>query len=159
MAARGGGAACPLLTSLPCSTWEAACPGEAPAEIRAYKLGRSRWSYNQIELRIGEKGGSRRAVVRQAAHAADAPFPEPAQDSAVCFHLQLESGQQLRAHIYIVYDGQPTRRAAAAAPSATQAARDAQQQQQRSEPLEQPEQQQQGSAAAQQGSGGEQYEW
>ena len=34
MPARGGGAACPLLTSLPCSSWEAACPGEAPAEIR-----------------------------------------------------------------------------------------------------------------------------
>jgi len=46
---------------------------------RAYHPGPSRWAYHQLELKIAEQAGSRRAVVRQAAHAADAPFPEPAQ--------------------------------------------------------------------------------
>jgi len=44
---------------------------------RAYKLGRSRWSYHQIELKIAEQAGSRRGVVPPAAPGAD-PHRDPA---------------------------------------------------------------------------------
>lgn len=156
---------------------------------RAYKLGKKRWSYNQVELRLADAGGTRRAVVKQTAHAADTEFPAPSQasqrlcvvvwgqqgqqsqaqrcvlactlilasagalcaarpcifsisskaggcftsliavltlrhvplcimavlpalylalqDSATCFHVQLESGHKLQAHLYVVYDQQP----------------------------------------------------
>ncbi len=77
----------------------------------------------------------------------------------MCFHLQLETGHQLRAHIYIVYDGQPTQRVAAGHAAAGDAQLPAAAAQQRDGPLPQPGQQQQQSAAEQPGSSGEQYEW
>lgn len=38
------------------------------------------------------------------------PTPTPClpQDSALAFHVQLESGHKLQAHIYVVYDEQPS---------------------------------------------------
>lgn len=42
---------------------------------RAYKLGKKRWSYNQVELVLGEADGDRRVAVQQAVHAS-ATFPE-----------------------------------------------------------------------------------
>lgn len=141
---------------------------------RAYKLGKKRWSYNQVELRLTDVSGELQAHVKQTAHAADVDFPEPAQasclvqaalcavgrthacpgtprpvlpqcartrnappcwqaacrprirtsgrdpltrqplhlprypqDSAVCFHVQLESGHKLRVHLFVVYDRLP----------------------------------------------------
>ena len=46
---------------------------------RAYKLGKKRWSYNQVELVLGEEGGTRTAAVQQALHASGAKFPEAHQ--------------------------------------------------------------------------------
>lgn len=52
---------------------------------RAYKLGKKRWSYNQVELLLSEQGGSRRAVVTQAAAAAGgAKLPDAHEVRAAC---------------------------------------------------------------------------
>lgn len=208
---------------------------------RAYKLGKKRWSYNQVELRLEERGGGRRAVVTQAAHAADAQFPKPcqvrrqprrrcaglraagaagppvcrpagspalaprrppphavppllgrlpyvargaegltlcppslaapaSQDSAVCFHLQLDTGRKLQAHVYIVYDGQPAARGTPAAAEAGGGGADApltpvaQQQpgEQRRQDGQQQQQQQDGKQQQEpqrQDGSGQQYEW
>ncbi|PSC68915.1 UDP pyrophosphate synthase [Micractinium conductrix] len=96
--AMNGAPTCPLRT----------VPGEpATREIRAYKLGKKRWSYNQVELLLGEASGSRAVKVKQATLTSDAKFAAQAQDSAACFHVQLESGHRLQAHFYVVYDGEP----------------------------------------------------
>lgn len=58
------GRRCPVLTERHTSLQEA-CGMECP-EIRAYKLGKKRWSYNQVELVIVEGGGSRQLHVQQA---------------------------------------------------------------------------------------------
>jgi hypothetical protein len=47
--------------------------------FRAYKLGKKRWSYNQVELQLSEAGGERQASIKQTAHAADVQFPEASQ--------------------------------------------------------------------------------
>lgn len=56
--------ACPLKTQFGTSL-EEAC-GTASGEVKAYKLGRSRWSYNEIELVLVESGGSSRYLTVQA---------------------------------------------------------------------------------------------
>ncbi|KAL4855418.1 hypothetical protein ACK3TF_003964 [Chlorella vulgaris] len=87
---------CPLATSLPHSWAEHSGPGTQLPDIRAYKLGKKRWSYNQVELVLGEvDGGARTATVRQ--------------DSAVGFHVELESGAKLQAHIFLCYDKHASR--------------------------------------------------
>ncbi|EFN59768.1 expressed protein [Chlorella variabilis] len=102
-----GSVACPLQTQLPQSWHEQFRPGTQLPEIRAYKLGKKRWSYNQVELVLGEEGGTRTAAVQQALHASGAKFPEAHQDSAVGFLIQLESGVKVQAHVYLCYDRQP----------------------------------------------------
>ena len=37
-------------------------------EIKAYKLGKRRWSYNQIELVVMEKDGGKKLFSKQAIH-------------------------------------------------------------------------------------------
>ncbi|KAL4855434.1 hypothetical protein ACK3TF_003975 [Chlorella vulgaris] len=87
---------CPLATSLPHSWAEHSGPGTQLPGIRAYKLGKKRWSYNQVELVLGEvDGGARTAAIRQ--------------DSAVGFHVELESGSKLQAHIFLCYDKHASR--------------------------------------------------
>ncbi|KAI3432731.1 hypothetical protein D9Q98_004272 [Chlorella vulgaris] len=96
---------CPLATSLPHSWAEHSGPGAQLPGIRAYKLGKKRWSYNQVELVLGEvDGGTRTATVRQVVHAEGTKFHEAHQDSAVGFHVELESGVKLQAHIFLCYD-------------------------------------------------------
>ena len=56
---------CPIQTACGWSYQELASGGEVP-EIRAYKLGKKRWSYNQVELVVREKDGDRRLGVKQA---------------------------------------------------------------------------------------------
>ncbi|KAL4855424.1 Mitogen-activated protein kinase kinase kinase 9 [Chlorella vulgaris] len=87
---------CPLATSLPHSWAEHSGPGTQLPDIRAYKLGKKRWSYNQVELVLGEAdNGVRTAAIRQ--------------DSAVGFHVELESGAKLQAHIFLCYDKHASR--------------------------------------------------
>ena len=47
---------------------------------RAYKLGKKRWSYNQVELLLTGPDGSL-APVKQTAHASDVEFPAAIQAS------------------------------------------------------------------------------
>ena len=47
MAEIGGAPACPVQTSCAWSYQELACGGQVP-EVKAYKLGKKRWSYNQV---------------------------------------------------------------------------------------------------------------
>ncbi|KAI3429666.1 hypothetical protein D9Q98_005751 [Chlorella vulgaris] len=99
---------CPLTTSLPHSWGEHSGPGSQLPDIRAYKLGKKRWSYNQVELVLGEaKGGARTASVRQVVHAEGTKFHQAHQDSAVAFHVELESGAKLQAQIFLCYDRPP----------------------------------------------------
>ncbi|KAI3432722.1 hypothetical protein D9Q98_004264 [Chlorella vulgaris] len=87
---------CPLATSLANSWAEHSGPGNQVPDIRAYKLGKKRWSYNQVELVLGQvDGGARTAAIRQ--------------DSAVGFHVELESGDKLQAHIFLCYDEHASR--------------------------------------------------
>lgn len=57
------------------------CESPPPVLCRAYKLGKKRWSYNQVELVLREQGSERRAAIRQASHDADAPLPAGCQAS------------------------------------------------------------------------------
>jgi hypothetical protein len=52
------------------------------SNCRAYKLGKKRWSYNQVELVLGEvDGGARTAAIRQVVHAEGTKFHEAHQAS------------------------------------------------------------------------------
>jgi hypothetical protein len=65
--AEGGlpaGRTCPILTDRNVSLQEVC--GVELAEIRAYKLGKKRWSYNQVEVVLMEAGGTRQLHVQQA---------------------------------------------------------------------------------------------
>jgi hypothetical protein len=55
-------------------------PARLP-NCRAYKLGKKRWSYNQVELVLAEEGGDRTAAVVQALHVGGAEFHEAHQAS------------------------------------------------------------------------------
>jgi hypothetical protein len=83
-------------------------PSNASPKRRAYKLGRNRWSYNQIELLLGDGvTGGRAAVVTQATHAspvATGTSSTPQESGAVCFNIQLQSGHSLQAHLHLCYD-------------------------------------------------------
>ena len=114
-----------------------------PPRCRAYKLGRNRWSYNQIELLLGDGlTGGRAAVVTQAANASppatgtSGTHQGQQEPGAVCFNIQLESGHSLQAHLHLCYD------------EPVEAPRQQQQQQQEDEP------QQEGSSSSSGRNGG-----
>lgn len=52
----GGPQACPVQTASGWSYQELVSGGEVP-EIRAYKLGKKRWSYNQVRACMQRAGG------------------------------------------------------------------------------------------------------
>lgn len=58
------GRPCPILTERAVSLQEAC--GITVPEIRAYKLGKKRWSYNQVEVVLMEAGGTKQLHVQQA---------------------------------------------------------------------------------------------
>ncbi|PRW39236.1 hypothetical protein C2E21_7108 [Chlorella sorokiniana] len=107
---------CPLHTADHVSQTESG--GHAVPELRAYKLGKSRWSYNLVELvlREGGSGSLQRSTAVVHAAANGVRFAAAAQDSAVGFLLQLENGAKVQAHVFLCYaDAQPCSHAAAAA--------------------------------------------
>jgi hypothetical protein len=77
-----------LRTPVDCYTWHGQLrqglhaahlhpPALQPHECRAYKLGKKRWSYNQVELVLGEvDGGSRTAAIQEVVHAKGTKFQE-----------------------------------------------------------------------------------
>jgi hypothetical protein len=75
------------------------------AEIRAYKLGKKRWSYNQVELVVCEEGTARQLTVKQAVHIGVAPNSE---DCGVTFQVQLANDEKLTLDAYLAYDSAKT---------------------------------------------------
>jgi hypothetical protein len=70
-------------------------------EIRAYKLGKKRWSYNQVELVVCEEGTARQLTVKQAVHIGIAPN---SNDCGVTFQVQLANDEKLTLDAYLAYD-------------------------------------------------------
>lgn len=71
------------------------------AEIRAYKLGKKRWSYNQVELVVCEQGTTRQLTVKQAVHIGIAP---DSNECGVTFEVQLANDEKLTLDAYLAYD-------------------------------------------------------
>lgn len=71
------------------------------AEIRAYKLGKKRWSYNQVGLVVCEEGTARQLTVKQAVHLGVAP---DSNKCGVTFEVQLANDEKLTLDAYLVYD-------------------------------------------------------
>jgi len=89
---------CPVVTLLPISLQEAS--GVVLPELRAYKLGKKRWSYNQVEITLCEEGGNKQLQVKEAAHAG-ASTRNP---SGVSYELTLMNDEKLTLEAYLVYD-------------------------------------------------------
>jgi hypothetical protein len=96
------GSRCPIPTAQPCSAQEAA--GYDVGEIRAYKLGKKRWSYNQVELLVqeGPGGQNRHLAVKQAAHLPDEDGAD--EDGGVSFDIVLSNDERVKMRCYLVYD-------------------------------------------------------
>jgi len=71
-------------------------------EIRAYKLGKKRWSYNQVELVVCDEFDKKQLSVTQAFFSGTVPgdFAE----SALAYNIHLNNGQRLLLELYLVYD-------------------------------------------------------
>jgi len=97
--------ACPIQTEFNCSIQESW--NMDPGEIRAYKLGKKRWSYNQIELILVEVGGgqNRRLGVKQACSVSTQDFNDDVRDSAISFQIQLQNDLRVQFHAFFCYDG------------------------------------------------------
>lgn len=80
-------------------------------EIKAYKLGKRRWSYNQIELIVMEKDGGKKLFSKQAIHEGVAR-PELGDSGGIAYQITLSNDEVIRLEIFLVYD--------AAHPSITQ---------------------------------------
>ncbi|KAH7615612.1 hypothetical protein Ndes2526B_g09642 [Nannochloris sp. 'desiccata'] len=93
------GPACPIRTTESTSLQEAS--GMDVAEIRAYKLGKKRWSYNQVGLVVCEEGTARQLTVKQAVHLGVAP---DSNKCGVTFEVQLANDEKLTLDAYLVYD-------------------------------------------------------
>ncbi|CAL8462410.1 g1943 [Coccomyxa elongata] len=93
---------CPLLTKQ-CKSVEELSSSEVP-EIRAYKLGKKRWSYNQCELKIVQEGGDQRLDVVEAVQYGNASLAEAERESGVTYQVRLTNGYRVRVHVFVVYD-------------------------------------------------------
>ena len=93
------GPVCPIRTELPISIQEAA--GVELAEIKAYKLGKKRWSYNQVELVVCQDGSNKQLAVKQAVHIGTTA---DATDCGVTFQIQLANDEKLCLEAYLAYD-------------------------------------------------------
>lgn len=98
------GPICPLTTREPHSLQEAA-EVKLP-DIRAYKLGKKRWSYNQVELILCEDGGlGRQLNVKVAQHIDTLPHsPRLSYSNGVLYEITLFNDEKLLLEVYLVYD-------------------------------------------------------
>eukprot|EP00887_Chlorella_sp_A99_P003945 scaffold11.g3945.t1 len=94
---------CPVQTASGWSWQERAAGGQVP-DIRAYKLGKKRWSYNQVELLVHEAGGDRQLSVRHSVSVGSEALSEDVRESAVCFHMQLSNGHKVHFHAFLCYE-------------------------------------------------------
>lgn len=72
-------------------------------DIRAYKLGKKRWSYNQVELVLFEKDGDRHLTVRQAVHQGPAGGSDGQDSAGVNYEIILLNGERITLDAYLVY--------------------------------------------------------
>ena len=72
-------------------------------EIKAYKLGKKRWSYNQIEVMLMEKGGNRELHSKQAMHGGPA-VPELGDCGGISYQITLTNDEVVTLSAYLVYD-------------------------------------------------------
>lgn len=74
-------------------------------EVRAYKLGRQRWSYNQCEMQFVQEGSAKAAelTVAEAWHSNQNVLPHEASDSQVCYQMRLSNNVEVCAVLYIVH--------------------------------------------------------
>ncbi|KAL0054079.1 hypothetical protein WJX82_003411 [Trebouxia sp. C0006] len=87
---------------------ETACNQSSGDEIRAYKLGKGRWSYNQCELilqqQAAEQDASRKGVrVTEAIHI-NSRVTLPACGHQVPFQLRLNNGYMISITVSLVYE-------------------------------------------------------
>jgi len=95
------GPKCPILTDKGMSIQEAV--GDCLPEFRAYKLGKKRWSYNQVELVVCEEGGNKQLTIKQAVHAGPASKGDD-KGSGVSFEIILGNDEKLILDTFLVYD-------------------------------------------------------
>lgn len=96
---------CPLATQLKAAVNE---PGTAAKGIdnslKAYKLGKRRWSYNQCQLIIQQEDGDEQLNVLEAMANGNESLPGDHQESGVVYLVRLTNGQRVKVHIFVVYD-------------------------------------------------------
>ncbi|KFM27990.1 hypothetical protein F751_0676 [Auxenochlorella protothecoides] len=92
---------CPISTMIPPSYLDS---GTGEAEVRAYKLGKRRWSYNQVEVIVREAGGSRVLTVTNATNQGTDNFNEEYRESAVNYLLELSNQSRVVLHGFLCYD-------------------------------------------------------
>jgi hypothetical protein len=77
------------------------------ADIKAYKLGKRRWSYNQCELRVAQDGGGGQTVevVEAVQHGGPLPdaHPSPLDDASVTYQVRLSNGYRLRVVVTVAH--------------------------------------------------------
>ena len=71
-------------------------------EIRAYKLGKRRWSYNQVELVVCDELDKKQLTVTQTFFSGT--VPGDFEESALAYNIHLSNGQRLLFELYLVYD-------------------------------------------------------
>ena len=99
-------AICPISTTRPCSIQELQASGQPIAEIKAYKLGKRRWSYNQVEVVLLEKGGKRELHSKQALHGGVA-CEDLGDSSGIKYQITLTNNEVITMVTYLVYDPYP----------------------------------------------------
>ena len=99
---------CPLRTKLPhsCQEETAVRNGndiKSVGEIKAYKLGKKRWSYNQVDVVLKEKGGRRELFSKQAIHKGVAA--SNLMDMAgITYQVTLNNDEVIQVHTFLVYE-------------------------------------------------------
>lgn len=96
---------CPIATAMSLSAQETAVLQNSTEfeEIKAYKLGKKRWSYNQIHLTIVEKDGNRELHSKQAMHSGVAS-EELGDLGGIKYQITLSNDEVITTHLYLVYD-------------------------------------------------------
>lgn len=96
---------CPISTAMSSSAQEgvARANGTDFEEIKAYKLGKKRWSYNQVQIMLTEKGGKRELYSKQALHCG-AACEDLGDVGGIKYQVTLSNNEVVMMHVYLVYD-------------------------------------------------------
>ncbi|KAL2610462.1 hypothetical protein R1flu_029035 [Riccia fluitans] len=92
---------CPVSTSSPFATG-----GDNQSELRAYKLGKQKCSFNQVELIINDIGNGRITAMR-ISHAIETPVglevDEVLRESCLKFNVGFINSKRIYLYVYLVY--------------------------------------------------------